>query len=152
MPYSGEGMTPAESRTCYDEADNCPEADCDNPTHMKSCKKSCKKCDGQSMSAEDKDEDKDEVEPKSMSLEEIVFDDTTTTTTTTTPSTTTATDTDSNDQKEDEDETAPEVKFLQKEKEDLGEFDEGIEGEDSDLWKESDGVLLPNVFSIDLGD
>ena len=102
------------------------------------------------MSAEDKDEDKDEVEPKSMSLEEIVFDDTTTTTTTTTPSTTTATD--SNDQKEDEDETAPEVKFLQKEKEDLGEFDEGIEGEDSDLWKESDGVLLPNVFSIDLDD
>ena len=111
------------------------------------------------MSAEDKDENKDEVETKSMSLEEIVFDDTTTTTTT--PSkeeivfddTTTTTATDSNDQKEDEDETAPEVVVLQKKDEDdLGEFDEGTEGEDSDLWKESDGVLLPNVFSIDLDD
>ena len=111
------------------------------------------------MSAEDKDENKDEVEAKSMSLEEIVFDDTTTTTTTPskeeivfddTTTTTTTTATDSNDQKEDEDETAPEVVVLQKDEDDLGEFDEGIEGEDSDLWKESDGVLLPNVFSIDL--
>ena len=110
------------------------------------------------MSAEDKDENKDEVEAKSMSLEEIVFDDTTTTTTTASQEeivfddTTTTTTTDSNDKKEDEDETAPEVVVLQKDEADLGEFDEGTEGEDSDLWKESDGVLLPNVFSIDLDD